>query len=198
MATPSRPSALPWSSGRWTHPPVAAVVDGDDFLVTALKGSDAWRHTSYGFVHDSEHALLADFPVGVAAEVTFTAELPEQFDQAGVFVRVDEERWVKAGLERSDGSLQLGAVVTDGASDWSVSPVDGWAGQRVTIRVSRTGGALIVRARVGDDDLQFMRVTPLPESAVAQAGPYTCSPTRAGLTVRFHAWHLTDADTSLH
>ncbi|MDZ5077826.1 DUF1349 domain-containing protein [Nesterenkonia sp. HG001] len=61
--------------------------------------------------------LLAPFPVGPAVEVTFTANLSEQFYQAGVFVRIDTERWGKPGLERSDGRLQLGAVVTHGHSD---------------------------------------------------------------------------------
>ena len=54
-------TSIRWGSGRWTHPPVAAVERGSDLLVTAAEGSDAWRTTSYGFVHDSEHALLAPF-----------------------------------------------------------------------------------------------------------------------------------------
>ena len=34
--------------------------------MTAAEGSDAWRPTAYGFVHDTEHALLAPLPVGAA------------------------------------------------------------------------------------------------------------------------------------
>ena len=52
-------TVLPWSAGRWTHPPVAAAELDSDLVVTAAEGSDAWRLTSYGFIHDSEHALLA-------------------------------------------------------------------------------------------------------------------------------------------
>lgn len=44
-------TVLAWSSGRWTNPPVAAVERGSELLVTAAEGSDAWRTTSYGFVH---------------------------------------------------------------------------------------------------------------------------------------------------
>ena len=188
----------PWTTGRWTHAPVAVSPDGDDLVVTAAEGSDAWRHTAYGFVHDSAHALVAPFAAGTAVEVTFTADLPEQFDQAGVFVAVDEETWVKAGLERSDGRLQLGAVVTHGWSDWSVAPVDDWAGRRVTVRVSRSDDALIVRAGLEGEERQFVRVTPLDGARSAEAGPYLCSPTRAGLAVRFHAWRVTEADAGLH
>ena len=46
-----------WGDGRWTTEPESVAAAGDDLLVTAVEGSDAWRHTSYGFVHDTEHAL---------------------------------------------------------------------------------------------------------------------------------------------
>ncbi len=108
---------VPWSDGRWTNEPVSAdVVDGD-LLVTATEGSDAWRTTSYGFVHDTEHALLRPLEQESAVEVEFLADFSEQFDQAGLFVRTDETNWIKAGVELSDGEEQLGAVVTRGESD---------------------------------------------------------------------------------
>lgn len=113
--------------GRWTHPPVAAIEDHGDLLVTAAEGSDAWRLTSYGFVHDSEHALLAPFLQDSAMEV----------------------------VEFADGTPSLGAVVTDGRSDCFLAPVAG-------------------------------------------AGPLTCAPTRAGFTVAFHAWRITEPDAGLH
>lgn len=189
---------LSWSAGEWTHPPVAAREQGSDLVVTALEGSDAWRLTSYGFVHDSEHALVAPFPTDSAMEVEFTAAFSAQFDQAGIFVRVSPERWVKAGVEFTDGSPFLGAVVTDQRSDWSLAPVPDWAGRRVLVRVSRSGDALTIRARAQDDPLQLVRVVPFEPELVASAGPFLCAPTRAGLTVSFHAWRRTERDDQLH
>ncbi|MGN7979548.1 DUF1349 domain-containing protein [Microbacterium sp. 22195] len=189
---------IPWADGRWTHDPVAAVEDGTDLLVTAQEGSDAWRTTSYGFVHDSEHALLAPFARDSAIEVEFTAAFSEQFDQAGVFIRAREDHWIKAGVEYADGRPQLGAVVTDGMSDWSLAPVPDWLGRRILVRVSRAGDALTVRASVDGGELQLVRVVPFPPDAVAEAGPMICAPTRAGLTVPFHAWRVTAPDGGLH
>ncbi|WP_159813922.1 DUF1349 domain-containing protein [Actinomyces sp. zg328] len=193
---------IAWDQGRWTHEPARAEVSGGDLLVTAVEGSDAWRITSYGFIHDSEHALLAAFPDDCAVEVEFTAAFREQFDQAGVFVRLDDEHWVKAGVEYADGACQVGAVVTSGSSDWSVAPVPRWRDHRVLVRVSRSGGAMTVRAGLigadGAADLRLVRVLPIPAGARAEAGPLVCSPTRAGLTVPIHAWRLTEPDASLH
>ena len=187
-----------WSSGTWTHEPVAAVERDDGLHVTAKEGSDAWRITSYGFVHDTEHALLAPFPADTATEVAFRLDLTAQFDQAGVFVRVDDATWTKAGVEQSDGLASLGAVVTRGSSDWSLAPVPSWNGRLVTVRASRSADALTVRARVDDEPWQLVRVAPLAPDAAAFAGPFCCAPTRAGLTVHFTSWQMGDPDTSLH
>ena len=183
----------------WTHAPLSASQDGHDLCVTAVEGSDAWRTTTYGFVHDSEHALIAPFALDSAMEVEFTASFSHQFDQAGIFIRVSSERWVKAGVEFADGRPQIGAVVTDGLSDWSLAPAPDWAGQRILMRVSRSGDALTIRAERSDyDDLQLIRVVPFAPELVAFAGPCACAPTRAGLTVRFHSWRSGQPDLSHH
>ncbi|WP_440696658.1 DUF1349 domain-containing protein [Clavibacter nebraskensis] len=189
---------IPWNDGTWTTEPEAVRIHAGGMDVTAREGSDAWRTTSYGFVHDTEHALLAPLAPGAAVEVAFALELSEQFDQAGVFVRVDDETWIKAGVERSDGEDGLGAVVTRGVSDWSLAPVPGWSGQLVTIRASRSGDALTVRARVDEEPWRLVRVAPLDPDAAASAGPFCCAPTRAGFTARFASWRTGPADRALH
>ncbi|KZE88569.1 DUF1349 domain-containing protein [Microbacterium sp. TNHR37B] len=190
--------AIAWSEGSWTTAPVAVAEDGSSLRVTAVEGSDAWRHTAYGFVHDTEHALVAPFPVGSAMEVEFHADFQEEFDQAGLFVRTDEERWMKAGVEYADGVLGLGAVVTDIRSDWSIAPVPEWSGRRIRVRVSRGVDALTLRAAADDEEFRLVRVVPYAGERNASAGPFVCAPTRAGLEVTFTAWRQTAADAALH
>ncbi|WP_329014088.1 DUF1349 domain-containing protein [Micromonospora rifamycinica] len=188
-----------WDEGRWLHPPVRVErTDDGGLLVEPGAESDLWRHTGYGFVHDDGSALLAGFPVGTAVEVAFVLDYTAQFDQAGVLVRVDERSWVKAGVEISDGLPQVGAVVTREVSDWSVAPVPDWNGHEVTVRVSRDGDALTVRARTAGTPWRLVRLAPLAPDAVALAGPFCCSPSRAGLTVRFTGWRQGPADPALH
>ena len=203
-----------WAEGRWTHEPVEVKNDGDALLVECVEGSDAWRKTSYGFVHASEHALLAALEQSQAVEITWLCDYKQQFDQAvrtassycafvrplmhqGVFLKVDEANWIKAGVESADGLLNAGAVATLGRSDWSLSPVS-WAGRRVTVRASRSGDAVTIRARADEDAWTLLRVTPFPEDAKVTAGPFACAPSRAGLVVRFERWAVGPADESLH
>lgn len=198
MRTLGRMTDIDWGSGSWTNAPAHVEIDADGMGVTAVEGSDAWRTTSYGFVHDTEHALLVPFERGSAMEVSFRLDLSAQFDQAGIFVRVDDRTWTKAGVERSDGEDGLGAVVTRGMSDWSLAPVPGWHGRLVTIRASRAGDALTVRARVDDEPWRLVRVAPLDPDAVVTAGPMCCAPTREGFAVLFTGWRTTPADAALH
>jgi regulation of enolase protein 1 (concanavalin A-like superfamily) len=189
---------IAWSDGAWTNPPIHVEHANGTLRVTAAEGSDAWRHTSYGFVHDSEHALLRDLAIGRAVEVAFRCELSGQFDQAGAYLKFDDEHWIKAGVEHSDGVDMLGGVVTMGRSDWSTAPVPYWSGQVVTIRISRAEESVTVRARADAGPYHLVRVAPTPPGAPAQAGPFFCAPTRAGFTIEFLAWRETEADSSLH
>lgn len=187
-----------WERGTWRNPPAAVSADESGLHVSAIQGSDAWRTTSYGFVHDSAHALLAPFPTDSAVEVSFRLDYTEQFDQAGVFLYVSEQTWIKAGVEISDGEPMVGAVVTHQVSDWSVAPVPEWRNRNVTVRVSRAGDAVTIRARVDDEPFRLVRVAPLDPSAEVSAGPFCCAPTRTGLTATFTRWVQDSADASLH
>jgi regulation of enolase protein 1 (concanavalin A-like superfamily) len=197
-SVPPTRTHLAWSSGSWLNEPPGVTEADGALLVSAAEGSDLWRRTSYGFVHEDGHGLLRPFDTGTAVEVTFQVDYDTQFDQAGVLVWADAEHWVKAGVEVVDGTPQLGAVVTHEVSDWSAAPVPDWHGRTVTLRVSRAGDALTIRARPGGGPWQMVRLAPWPPSLAAAAGPYCCAPTRAGLQVRFTSWRAGPADDRLH
>ncbi len=162
------------------------------------EGSDFWADTHYGFRRHSGHALLVPFQAGESMEVDFLVDYDDLYDQAGVLVRADEETWVKAGVEISDGLPQIGAVATLPRSDWSCAPVPQWAGRVVTLRVSRIGDALIFRARSAGQSWQLVRLAPFPPDATAFAGLYAAAPERAGLVVTFTRMALGPGDAELH
>ncbi len=186
-----------WSEGTWTREPISQSEEGGLLTVEAAAESDWWRTTSYGFIHDDGHALVKEFPNESAIEVTFVLNYTEQFDQAGIFIAADNENWIKAGVEFCDGFPQVGAVVTQKYSDWSVAPVPEWMNKEVTVRVSRSGDAVTVRAGI-NGDLRLVRVAPLDPSRAWSAGPMFCAPTRAGLKVSFTKWSEGPADSDLH
>jgi len=188
---------IQWSEGTWVNPPISASQTGTQLKVTTVHESDFWRNTSYGFVHDSGHALLKEFPAHSSMEVTFVLDYSGQFDQAGIIVYCESQHWIKAGVESADGFPQVGAVVTSINSDWSLSPVPAWMGKEVTVRASRTADALTIRARCGDED-QLIRLAPIDSSLTWRAGPHCASPISESLDVTFTQWTQGEADLALH
>jgi regulation of enolase protein 1 (concanavalin A-like superfamily) len=188
-----------WSDGSWTTEPVSTETVGEELLVEAAKGSDFWQKTLYGFQRASGHALLCAWEEPSAVEVSFELRgFDELYDQAGLMLWVSNEQWIKAGVEVNDGVFCVGAVVTDGHSDWSLAPVPEWGGQRVTIRASRSKDAVVLRARATGQEWRTIRVCRFEPRSAAQAGPFVCAPERAGFTVRFTRWAFTEPDEALH
>jgi uncharacterized protein len=187
-----------WDAGEWLNRPVSAEVLGTDLVVACAAESDFWQGTFYGFERDSGHALLVPFQRGKSCEVSFIADFDHQYDQAGLLLRQNPTSWIKTGVEISDGHAQVGAVVTDGYSDWSCGEVPGWAGQEVTVRASWIDDAVVVRARTPYTPWRTVRLAPFASTGPAFVGPYCASPDRAGLLVRFTRFVIGVADTQLH
>lgn len=185
------------AGAQWLNEPEWRV-DGEVLEMHAREGSDLWQLTSYGFARDTGHALLHPLEPGRACEVDVLADMSEQFDQAGLLVRVDETHWLKAGLELADGRLGASAVLTDGRSDWSTAPVDEWAGTWVRLRISRGADSLTVRARAEGGEWRLVRLVPFTASGWVGVGPYCCSPSRAGYVARFRDLADGPADQELH
>ncbi|MGK9252217.1 DUF1349 domain-containing protein [Paenibacillus humicus] len=190
---------IAWSSGEWLTKPLSwEEIDGK-LHVEAVEGSDFWQKTMYGFQRDSGHSLLAPWNADKAIEVGFRLDgMDHLYDQAGLMLWSHSEQWIKAGIEMNDGIPHVGAVVTSGLSDWSLSPVPEWAGEVVTIRASRLEDAVIVRARTERHPWRTIRVSPLPSREDWQAGPFLCAPTSGGLKVAFTRWVLAEPDTDVH
>jgi regulation of enolase protein 1 (concanavalin A-like superfamily) len=192
-------TVVPWSEGTWQTPPRRTRSAGQHLIVEAVEGSDYWEKTLYGFQHDSGHALLAPWSERDASEVSFSLRgFSELYDQAGLMLWCGPERWIKAGVEMNDGVPHLGAVVTDGFSDWSLAPVPEWRDATITLRASRAGDAVILRASANGGRWRMLRVAPFRPPASVEAGPFLCAPKRSGFEVTFTRWARTERDEGLH
>jgi regulation of enolase protein 1 (concanavalin A-like superfamily)/ribosomal protein S18 acetylase RimI-like enzyme len=182
-----------WS---WCNPP-SEWTASDGFLdVTTDPDTDFWVRTHYGFVRDTGHALLRPVPAAFRLRATFAGGYRDQYDQAGLLLRMDATNWIKAGIEFVDGRRQVSAVVTRGMSDWSVSPLDGPATGPVTVEFERAGDTVTVRYADGAaTPSTLLRLAYFPEGGGATAGPMCASPDGAGFTTRFSDLRLANSTT---
>ena len=169
------------SGWRWFNEP--GRWDGN--TVTTDPDTDFWRTTHYGFVRDTGHILGTDKAGDFVLTVTFSGEYTEQYDQAGIAIRLDEENWVKSGVELVDGQQQISAVVTREVSDWSVVALTEPAGS-VTIKADRTGDTVTISYGVdGAPPATMLRLAYFPPELSVLAGVMCASPTGKGFTTRF-------------
>lgn len=181
-------SGGPWSGMAWTARPARWEATAAGALhAGAAPGSDFWRRTFYGFERDTGHAFTRPATGDFTATLTFEANYRALYDQAGLVLRAGPARWIKFGVELTDGRAHLSAVVTDGASDWSAQPLD-LAGP-LTVRATRLGGAVLLQHGSDAAGWRMARLAPFAEGEVA-VGPYLCAPERRAGDEPFEARFL--------
>ncbi len=169
----------------WFHEPARWRRSGPDVALTTDKGTDFWRHTNYGHVKDNGHFLGVRMLGEFVASVEVEGEYRDTFDQAGLMVRMDAERWMKTGVELGSSGYQLSAVVTHGVSDWSGTPIGALDGP-VGLRVTRARDCLTVEFSL-DRGVTWVthRQCYLPPDLPAFVGPMAASPRGEGFDVVF-------------
>ncbi|MCC7681570.1 DUF1349 domain-containing protein [Janthinobacterium sp. FW305-128] len=173
-----------FTQGSWLNPPENWSADGAQLRVTTDANTDFWRKTSYGFIRDSGHFFGTEVDGDFTAQLHVAAQYAALYDQAGMMVRIDEQHWIKCGVEFSDGQLLLSTVLTVDKSDWAVSlapamPDGFW------LRVTVEKGVIRVQYSTDGKLWPLLRLAPFPESGRYRVGPMCCTPERGGLEVAF-------------
>jgi len=180
---------IDFRTGRWLNKPASVEVSEDHLAMTTDEKTDFWRETYYGFVRDTGHFLGLPTADGFTAEIRIQGEFRTLYDQAGLMVRIDESRWVKTGVEFTDGEAFLSTVVTDGRSDWSVSQpfkeLDDFY-----MRVTLSKGAMRIQASRDGQFWPLLRLASFPMAETYQVGPTACTPERSGLIAHFSEFKI--------
>lgn len=168
----------------WLNEPADWRLESGALSVVTDARTDFWRETFYGFTRDSGHFFGRPTEGDFTAELRVQARYEELYDQAGIMVRLDETRWIKAGIELSDGVPMLSSVLTDGRSDWATAPYGGDAAD-FRLRVTVADGSLRLQVSADGKIWPLVRLAPFPSAPNYLAGPMCCTPERAALRARF-------------
>jgi uncharacterized protein len=165
--------------------------EADDRIhVTTGPGSDFWRKTHYGFIRDNGHfyydLVKGDFDV----EVKVAGQYKDLYDQAGLMVRVDEENWLKCGIEFVGGVQYISAVFTRDFSDWSVAPLTDNP-SFIWLRLTRRSEAIEIQYSRNGIDYTLLRMGYLLPSESAGVGVMCASPDGSGFPVTFEGLSIT-------
>ena len=183
----------------WINEPLSHGETGGVLSMSTGKETDWWNNTFYGFKHLSGHLRATPVTGDFSLTVTFSAPYATLYDQAGAMLRVDDDNWLKCGVEFTDGRKNFSVVVTrDDQSDWSVMPIEGTVGSPVTLRLTRYADALRVEVE-SDGKFRLVRLAHLRMPETIGVGPMCCSPIGEGLPVTFHSVAFSEpVDRKLH
>ncbi|MGV8938870.1 MAG: DUF1349 domain-containing protein [Allorhizobium sp.] len=177
----------------WLNPPPRHDLTEGGLSVTTGDQTDFWQGTYYGFHHDNGHFLHRRTSGNFTAEIRFSGEYRELYDQAGLMIRHDARHWMKCGIEYTDGVCHFSTVVTNGHSDWSAIALT-VPFEVMHVRLTRLRDSLFVQYRV--DETAVWRMARLayfpPELDSLQVGVTACSPQRSGFEATFLSFELTD------
>jgi uncharacterized protein len=178
---------------QWLNEPASWQRTGDVLRVSVDPGTDFWRATGYGYVHDSGHIYGELLPGDLDVSVRVRGRFASQYDQAGIMLRADEQTWLKTGVEFFEGRPRLSTVLTLGWSSWIVADLPAGADE-VSLRVSRRGEAVEVRYTAGSGPAELAALVFLPPGRELLAGICCAAPEGGGFTVNFHELRIAGRD----
>jgi regulation of enolase protein 1 (concanavalin A-like superfamily) len=170
---------------QWLNEPASWQRTGDVLRVSVDPGTDFWRATGYGYIHDNGHVYGELLPADLDVSVRVRGSFASQYDQAGIMLRADEQTWLKTGVEFFEGRPRLSTVLTLGWSSWIVADLPAGTDE-VTLRVSRRGEAVEVRYTTGTGRAELAALMFLPPARELLAGICCAAPEGGGFTVDFH------------
>ena len=174
----------------WLNPP-ASVSLGPGGTVTAKSKprTDFWRKTFYGYVTNNGHF----FYLPVFGEFRFQARVNGKYaalyDQAGLMVRLDDQRWMKCGSEYVEGKRWASVVFTHDFSDWSTME-DLSQTDAVYWRVERKKDS--IEAQCSKDGVKFQTIRQgyFPPFVEVQVGIMCAAPEGGGFEATFDELRL--------
>lgn len=173
----------------WLNEPPRWLASQERLEVTSAPQSDFWRKTHYGFTRDSGHCYYQEVRGDFDVEIQVTGKYEALYDQAGLMLRVDEENWIKTGIEYFDGCQHASAVVTREFSDWSVVALDG-SPESIWLRATRRHEAVEIFYSLEGQNYQLLRLAYLVPAEITRVGPMCASPDGPGFVAVFESFRV--------
>jgi regulation of enolase protein 1 (concanavalin A-like superfamily) len=179
-----------------THQPVPAQeAIGVDFSIKASPNTDIWAKPPSTNRFNAP-ILYKSIPLSSfkRARVALVADWKNLYDQGGLVLVLNgpdgDRKWLKTGIEFTEGKPHISTVAKDNWADWSLLPVPSGGNAATIEMVKEQDGSLwvyfvegITRSPVREITWIFDR----EEDTECWIGAYACRPSKEGgdLTVEF-------------
>lgn len=175
---------------QWFNEPEKWEVKNNTLNMQVTPKSDYWRISHYGFTVDDAPFYYANYGGEFEVKVKITGNYKTRFDQMGLMLRIDAERWIKAGVEFVDNKFNVSTVVTDKKSDWSVLQLEKTP-SFIWIKAVRRLDAVEFFYSLDDKDYIMIRNAPFQDNIPVMVGLMAASPDGDGFNAKFENFKVT-------
>jgi hypothetical protein len=178
----------------WLNEPSSWKVKDGNLKMNVTPESDYWRKTHYGFTVDDGPFYYTTRGGEFEVSVKISGSYKTRFDQMGLMLRIDEEHWIKTGIENVDGAYKFSTVVTDVHSNWSVIELNGKP-ESIWIKAVRRIDAVEIFYSLDGVKYKMSNVAYLSDKKPVMVGMMAASPDGDGFDALFEDFsvkHLPD------
>jgi regulation of enolase protein 1 (concanavalin A-like superfamily) len=178
----------------WLNEPSSWEVKDGNLKMKVTPESDYWRKTHYGFTVDDGPFYYTTRGGEFEVSMKISGNYKTRFDQMGLMLRIDEEHWIKTGIEYVDGVYNFSTVVTDVHSNWSVVELKGKP-ESIWIKAVRKIDAVEIFYSLDGITYKMSNVAYLSDNKPVMVGMMAASPDGDGFDALFEDFsikHLPD------
>jgi uncharacterized protein len=174
---------------QWLNKPKVWSFEKNILKMFVTPKTDFWRKTHYGFTVDDGPFFYEMISGEFEVKVKITGDYKVRFDQMGLMVRIDEQNWIKTGIEFVEEKINLSAVVTIDKSDWSVIELP-TNSDFVWIKVIKKLDAVEISYSTDNSKFNMMRLAYFPENKQMMVGMTAASPDGEGFNALFEEFEI--------
>jgi regulation of enolase protein 1 (concanavalin A-like superfamily) len=179
----------------WLNEPEIWNIKDQTLTMIANPKSDFWCKTHYGYSFDSGSFYYTKCQAEFEVTVKITGDYKTQYDQMGLMLRIDENNWIKTGIEFVNNQINISAVVTHDYSDWSMIKLDYYP-KSIWIKAIRRSDAIEVYYSLDNKTFTMMRLAYFQEGKPCLVGVMAASPKGNGFKALFEDFIITDISNS--
>jgi len=182
------------------------LLEGSSLRLQPPAKKDFWSKTFYSplLIKSDASALLMPVPLSSEATIGITFEYTpvSQFDQAGLLVYIDDNHWMKCGIEFCDGISRLSVVVCNNYSDWSTQTWGSFGAKLKIHKVLQSDSVVVEASELRPNNkFEFIRIAHIssPSGSSWTVGPYAASPiAQKGCAAIFTDFYVGPKENSSH
>lgn len=174
----------------WLNEPAEWEVKDNKLSMLVTPQTDYWNKSHYGFTVFDGPFLHTERSGEFEAVVKINANYKTRFDQACLMLRIDENNYVKTGVEYVDGIYNISTVHTIDKSSWSVMALKEKP-KNVWMKAIRRLDALEIFYSLDGIKYYPINTVYFPEFKTVQVGMMASSPDGNGFAVTFEDFKIT-------